>query len=80
MILNILDGKPLPVYGDGENVQDWLFVIDHCDVIIKTVEELAKPLMKIGYSQYLVDMLKCETEKYCEWFWLRHQNSTYRIS
>ncbi|HKL86418.1 MAG TPA: dTDP-glucose 4,6-dehydratase [Treponemataceae bacterium] len=29
MILNILDGKPLPVYGDGKNIRDWLFVEDH---------------------------------------------------
>jgi dTDP-glucose 4,6-dehydratase len=30
MILNALDGKPLPVYGDGKNVRDWLYVGDHC--------------------------------------------------
>jgi dTDP-glucose 4,6-dehydratase len=30
MILNALDGKPLPVYGDGLNVRDWLYVGDHC--------------------------------------------------
>ena len=30
MILNALEGKPLPVYGDGRNVRDWLFVEDHC--------------------------------------------------
>jgi dTDP-glucose 4,6-dehydratase len=30
MILNALEGKPLPVYGDGLNVRDWLFVEDHC--------------------------------------------------
>jgi dTDP-glucose 4,6-dehydratase len=30
MILNALEGKPLPVYGDGLNVRDWLFVSDHC--------------------------------------------------
>src|SRR5688572_30000584 len=29
-IVNILDGKPLPVYGDGKNVRDWLHVEDHC--------------------------------------------------
>ena len=33
MILNALDGKPLPVYGDGQNVRDWLYVGDHCDAI-----------------------------------------------
>jgi len=29
MILNILEGKPLPVYGDGKNIRDWLYVEDH---------------------------------------------------
>jgi dTDP-glucose 4,6-dehydratase len=33
MILNALEGKPLPVYGDGKNVRDWLFVEDHCSAI-----------------------------------------------
>ncbi|MCA9066657.1 MAG: dTDP-glucose 4,6-dehydratase [Planctomycetaceae bacterium] len=33
MILNALEGKPLPVYGDGLNVRDWLFVEDHCIAI-----------------------------------------------
>jgi dTDP-glucose 4,6-dehydratase len=33
MILNSLEGKPLPVYGDGQNVRDWLFVEDHCSAI-----------------------------------------------
>ena len=33
MILNALEGKPLPVYGDGMNVRDWLFVEDHCAAI-----------------------------------------------
>jgi dTDP-glucose 4,6-dehydratase len=30
MTLNALEGRPLPVYGDGQNVRDWLFVEDHC--------------------------------------------------
>jgi len=33
MILNAHSGKPLPVYGDGQHVRDWLFVEDHCDAI-----------------------------------------------
>jgi dTDP-glucose 4,6-dehydratase len=33
MILNALAGKPLPVYGDGKNVRDWLYVGDHCSAI-----------------------------------------------
>jgi dTDP-glucose 4,6-dehydratase len=31
--LNALEGKPLPVYGDGKNVRDWLYVEDHCEAI-----------------------------------------------
>jgi dTDP-glucose 4,6-dehydratase len=33
IVLNALEGKPLPVYGDGRNVRDWLFVEDHCSAI-----------------------------------------------
>lgn len=33
MILNALNGKPLPIYGDGKNVRDWLYVRDHCAAI-----------------------------------------------
>jgi dTDP-glucose 4,6-dehydratase len=33
IILNALEGKPLPVYGDGKNVRDWLYVGDHCEAI-----------------------------------------------
>ncbi len=33
MILNALEDKPLPIYGDGLNVRDWLFVEDHCEAI-----------------------------------------------
>ena len=31
--------KPLPVYGDGKNVRDWLYVIDHCDALITVLEK-----------------------------------------
>jgi len=33
VILNALEGKPLPVYGDGKQVRDWLYVEDHCEAI-----------------------------------------------
>ena len=33
MIVNALAGKPLPVYGDGQHVRDWLYVDDHCSAI-----------------------------------------------
>ncbi len=38
VILNALEGKPLPVYGDGKNVRDWLFVEDHCAAIRRVLE------------------------------------------
>jgi dTDP-glucose 4,6-dehydratase len=39
MILNALEGKPLPVYGDGKNVRDWLYVEDHCAAIRTVLEQ-----------------------------------------
>ena len=42
MILNALEGKDLPVYGDGKNVRDWLYVEDHCRALL-TVLTGGKP-------------------------------------
>jgi dTDP-glucose 4,6-dehydratase len=42
MIVNALAGKPLPVYGDGRQIRDWLFVRDHCSAI-RTVLERGRP-------------------------------------
>ncbi|AFZ43567.1 dTDP-glucose 4,6-dehydratase [Halothece sp. PCC 7418] len=42
MCINILLGKPLPVYGDGQNVRDWLYVLDHCRAL-DTVIRKGKP-------------------------------------
>jgi dTDP-glucose 4,6-dehydratase len=39
MILNIIEEKTLPVYGDGKHVRDWLYVIDHCDGLVRVLEE-----------------------------------------
>ena len=38
MILNALEGKTLPIYGDGGNVRDWLYVTDHCRAIWRVLE------------------------------------------
>ena len=38
MILNALEGKPLPIYGDGANVRDWLYVSDHCEALRLVLE------------------------------------------
>jgi dTDP-glucose 4,6-dehydratase len=42
MIVNALAGKPLPVYGDGQNVRDWLYVGDHC-AALRAVLDLGQP-------------------------------------
>lgn len=42
MCINILLGKSLPVYGDGQNVRDWLYVVDHCRAL-DTVIQKGKP-------------------------------------
>lgn len=39
MILNALEGKPLPVYGNGQQIRDWLFVEDHARALFKVVTE-----------------------------------------
>ena len=38
MILNAIEGKPLPIYGDGRQIRDWLFVEDHCQAIWSVIE------------------------------------------
>ena len=39
MIVNALAGKPLPVYGDGQQIRDWLYVKDHCNAIRRVLEK-----------------------------------------
>lgn len=39
VILNALHGKPLPIYGDGSNVRDWLYVEDHADALLLVLEQ-----------------------------------------
>jgi dTDP-glucose 4,6-dehydratase len=39
MIINALEGKPLPVYGSGANVRDWLYVDDHADALLLVAQQ-----------------------------------------
>ena len=39
MIINAFEGKPLPVYGNGQNVRDWLYVDDHADALLKVAQK-----------------------------------------
>lgn len=39
IILNALNSKPLPIYGDGQNIRDWLYVEDHCEAIYLVLQQ-----------------------------------------
>ena len=38
IILNAINGKPIPVYGDGKQIRDWLYVEDHCEAIYHVIK------------------------------------------
>ena len=51
MILNIVEEKALPVYGDGKNVRDWLYVKDHCEAVLTVLEKgMAGETYNVGGS------------------------------
>lgn len=66
-ITNALDGNTLPLYGDGTNVRDWLYVLDHCDAIYQIIKNgncgeiyniagnYEKPNKEVAYK--IVDLL-----------------------
>jgi len=39
VVMNIVEEKPIPIYGDGKNGRDWLYVLDHCDALIRVFEQ-----------------------------------------
>ncbi len=57
MIANALDGKQLPVYGDGQQIRDWLYVDDHCRAILAVLEK-GRPgeVYNIGGSRALPNL------------------------
>lgn len=69
MLLNALEGKPLPIYGDGGNVRDWTFVNDFCDGLVRVLEK-GKPGERYNFAAKeertnlgLVDALLAELER-----------------
>jgi dTDP-glucose 4,6-dehydratase len=62
VILNALNGKPLPVYGDGQQIRDWLFVTDHCEAIHKIlVQGQAGETYNIGGNNQPANLTIVET-------------------
>ena len=53
IIKNILEGKHLPVYGDGSNVRDWLYVEDHCKAIDLVVREVDLAMNKGNVDEFV---------------------------
>jgi dTDP-glucose 4,6-dehydratase len=61
MLLNALDGKALPIYGDGQNIRDWLYVDDHCDAIQLVLEQgKIGETYNIGGNQELMNLTVVE--------------------
>jgi len=57
VVQNALKGLPLPVYGDGQNVRDWLYVTDHCDGIRAVLERgVAGQTYNIGGRQEMSNL------------------------
>lgn len=56
-ITNILDGKPVPVYGEGQQVRDWLFVDDHCRAIDLLIDKgISGDVYNIGGEQEMTNL------------------------
>lgn len=61
MIVNALAGKPLPIYGDGQQIRDWLYVRDHCSAIRRVLEagKLAETYNVGGWNEKAnIDIVK----------------------
>ncbi|MDT9071311.1 NAD-dependent epimerase/dehydratase family protein, partial [Escherichia coli] len=62
IILNALEGKPLPVYGNGANIRDWLYVEDHARALWLIVQKgLAGEKYNVGgrNEQKNIDVVNC---------------------
>ena len=54
MIINCLEQKSLPLYGNGENIRDWIYVIDHCKAIVKIMVLLEKITILVVHVKKLI--------------------------
>jgi dTDP-glucose 4,6-dehydratase len=62
LITNAIEEKPIPVYGDGKNVRDWLFVEDHCDALLRVLEAgKAGEVYNVGGSNELENLTLVKT-------------------
>ena len=70
MILNALSGKPLPVYGDGKQIRDWLFVEDHARALVKvaTMGKIGETY-NIGGHNEKTNIEVVKTLCFSRWFW-----------
>ncbi len=78
MILNCLKEKSLPIYGKGDNVRDWLFVVDHCDAIYSVLSSgKLGETYNIGGNNEIqnIDIVKTICKKMNEYFPAAHGGS-----
>ena len=56
VIINCLDGKKLPIYGDGSQIRDWLYVDDHAKALLKLLLKvmLEKPIILVVIMRYQI--------------------------
>ena len=58
MIYNIMNNKPLPIYGDGTNSREWIYVEDHCDALIKVfLKGKIGEFYNIGSNKNLINLV-----------------------
>ena len=62
MIYNIINNKPLPVYGNGKNSREWIYVKDHCEALLKVFEKgKIGEFYNIGSNKNLNNLQICKT-------------------
>jgi dTDP-glucose 4,6-dehydratase len=62
LIYNILNNKPLPIYGKGTNSREWIYVKDHCEALIKVFQKgKAGEFYNIGSNKNLNNLEVCKS-------------------